>query len=60
MIVDTHKAFQGKMPLIPIRLKELTPTSGKNSKGKEIQRTPGYGMNLIGKENERAKDSHGE
>jgi hypothetical protein len=34
MIVDTHRAFQGKIPLIPIRLKKLTPTSGKTQRGK--------------------------
>jgi hypothetical protein len=40
MIIDAHRVFQGKMPLIPIRLKELTPTSGKTQGRKEIQRTP--------------------
>jgi hypothetical protein len=40
MIVDTHRAFQGKMPLIPIRLKELTPTSGKTQRGKRYKEPP--------------------
>jgi hypothetical protein len=64
MIIDAREVFQGKMPLIPlipIKLKELTPTSGKKPKGEErYKEPPGKQMSLIGKGNERAKESHGE
>jgi hypothetical protein len=42
MIMGAHRVFQRKMPLIPIRLKELTPTSVKTQGRKGRQRTPGY------------------
>jgi hypothetical protein len=56
MIISAHRVFQGKMPLIPIRLKELTPTSGKTQGRKGIQRTSGKRVNLIGKGSERPMD----
>jgi hypothetical protein len=40
MIIGARRVFQGKMPLIPIRLKELTPTSGKNPKVRRNTRNP--------------------
>jgi hypothetical protein len=46
------------MPLIPIRLKELTPTSG-NTQGR-LKKPSCKRVGLIGKENESAKESHDE
>jgi hypothetical protein len=61
MIIGTRGVFQGKMPLIPIKLKELIPTSGKKPKGEERYKEPrGKWMSLIGKGIKRAKESHGE
>jgi hypothetical protein len=41
MIIGTRGVFQGKMPVIPIKLKELIPTSGKNPKARRDTRNPG-------------------
>jgi hypothetical protein len=32
VIIGARRVFQGKIPLIPIKLKELTSTSGKKPK----------------------------
>jgi hypothetical protein len=61
MIIGACRVFQGNMPLIPMKLKELTRTSRKNPKVRsDTRKPPGKQMSLIGKGNERAKESHGE
>jgi hypothetical protein len=48
------------MPLIPIRLKELTPTSGKPKDKRRYEEPLGKRMSPTGKGNTKAKESHGE
>jgi hypothetical protein len=53
MIIGAHRVFQGRIPLRPIKLKELTSTSGKTQGG--FKEPTGKRVNFIGKENERCQ-----
>jgi hypothetical protein len=53
VIIGARRVFQGKMPHIPIRLQELTSTSGKTQGG--YKEPTGKRLSFVGKGNERCQ-----
>jgi hypothetical protein len=54
VIIGARRVFQGKIPLIPIKLKELTSTSGKKTQGGYKEPT-GKRVIFVGEGNERCQ-----